>query len=168
MTDKDQRSRELVLYRKLAHWCAQRFQAAMEVQNIAYDSAPKDSDGMDEKARERAETTWLLAGQFLWLLCGGNPKNLSKAFHDLALALKGKLHGKNKKRDALIIAACAKAIEKRISRRRGRGIRIEDFFPSITEVDNALAIVAGTTPMTKSEDPKNRKRLLRRRMKILG
>jgi hypothetical protein len=39
------------------------------------------------------------------MLCGGNPKNLSKALHDVALAL----DSKNKKRDEVLTKAFLKA-----------------------------------------------------------
>jgi hypothetical protein len=174
-TAKDQRSRELVLYRESAHRCAQLFREALELQNVVYNCDDFEESPFQAKALEHVRIKWNIAVQELWLLCGGNSKNLSQALHDVALALDGKLHGKSKESDDLIIAAHSKAVKKRLRRwkeEQGRddkaGIDIKVLFPRVSEVDNARDILAGKKPVTKSSKPKNRKRSLRRRLKILG
>jgi hypothetical protein len=174
--DKDKRARELVSYREWAHRCAKEFRNAMKLQDDVRKKFGKTLvvDGPDEKyetAMEKVHFAWSVAGQSLWLLCGGNPRNLPDRLHKIALAAEGKLHGKNKKMDDLLIAAHAKAVEKQIQQRHKRGekgLAIEDLFPDVSKVDDALAIIAGKTRVTESKNVKNRKRSLRRRLKQLG
>ena len=142
MTPEEQRARELALYRRYAIKGAELVRRVME-------SHPE-------------------LRHYLWMLSGGNSADFSKGWKAIGLALAGKV--RFKKSDALILAAIKKAIAKRLEERRKRGRRgldVSDLVPTVEEIDNAIAILAGKTPVTKSKKAKDRKRSLRRKVQIL-
>jgi hypothetical protein len=157
LTPKEKKARELVSYRKRAHRCAKQFQNAMKLHN----DACKLVDGPDEKyeaAMEKVHFAWSIAGQSLWLLCGGNPRKLPDRLRDIALALEGKLHGKNTKMDELLIKAFIHADDKIRKGHKGYDVALR---PTQTQIDNALTILSG-------RNLKPTKRAAMRRLKQLG
>jgi len=157
MTRKDKRSRELVAYRKLAHRCAVKLQSAMKTFNIA----AKESE--EQRVLGHFDNLCGSAGLDLWWLCGGNPKNLSKALHDVALALSGKLRSKNEKLDTALIKAVTRADREMRKRKRGKGYEV-GLSPETAKVYALLKTECekiGVTPTPTNFAAK-------RRLKILG
>jgi hypothetical protein len=114
MTDKDQRSYEIVFNRETAQRVVRLFKEGMK----ALDSSLKfpEESKQEAAARHQAEDLFRSAGYELgWLACSNRPLNistsqeklnyLSKTLRDVALAVQGKLHSKNKKLDDILISA---------------------------------------------------------------
>jgi len=152
MTAKDRAARERVLHRKYAYRCAKLFQNAIKLEDIA----TKVADSKYQVARKQADAEWCLAGQMLWLFCGCNSKNLSKALHTIVLAMEGKLKGKSY--DDLLIKAFKHADHK--ARKGHKGFDIM-FRPTPQQIDDAVTIKSG-------RNQKPTKRAALRRLKQLG